>query len=114
RILTNPEHPVQLVLAGKAHPADLAGQAMIQQWHQFLIRPDIRSHVAFLSELDGWWAEAYAPEVGWAIGDGKEHGDDPNVDAAEAEELYALLEREIVPKFYQRDQQGIPTGWIAM
>jgi starch phosphorylase len=131
---------------------------MIQQWHQFVIRPDIRPHIAFLadydmllsqqmvqgvdlwintprrpweasgtsgmkvlanggmnlSELDGWWAEAYSPDVGWAIGDGKEHGDDPNVDAAEAEELYGLLEREIVPKFYRRDQQGIPTEWIAM
>ncbi len=158
RILTNREHPVQLVLAGKAHPADLAGQAMIQQWHQFLKRADVQSHVAFLadydmllsqqmvqgvdvwintprrpweasgtsgmkvlanggmnlSELDGWWAEAYSPQVGWAIGDGKEHGDDPNVDAAEAEELYTLLEREIIPKFYQRDDQGIPTQWIAM
>lgn len=158
RILTNPEHPVQLVLAGKAHPADLAGQAMIQQWHHFLQRKDVQSHIAFLSdydmllsqqmvqgvdlwintprrpweasgtsgmkilanggmnlsELDGWWAEAYSPEVGWAIGDGKEHGDDPAVDAAEAEALYTLLEREIVPKFYQRDGQGIPTGWIAM
>jgi starch phosphorylase len=158
RILTNRDRPVQLVLAGKAHPADHAGQAMIQQWHQFLIRTDTRAHVAFLSdydmllsqqmvqgvdlwintprrpweasgtsgmkilanggmnlsELDGWWVEAYSPEVGWAIGDGKEHGDDPNVDAAEAEALYTLLEREIVPKFYERDQQGIPTGWIAM
>jgi glycogen phosphorylase len=158
RILTNRERPVQLVLAGKAHPADLAGQAMIQQWHHFLTRPDVQSHIAFLSdydmrlsqqlvqgvdlwintprrpweasgtsgmkvlanggmnlsELDGWWAEAYSPEVGWAIGDGKEHGDDPNVDAAEAEALYTLLEREIVPKFYQRDQQGIPTRWVAM
>jgi starch phosphorylase len=145
-------------LAGKAHPADHAGQAMIQQWHQFLIRTDTRAHVAFLSdydmllsqqmvqgvdlwintprrpweasgtsgmkilanggmnlsELDGWWVEAYSPEVGWAIGDGKEHGDDPNVDAAEADAMYTLLEREIVPKFYERDQQGIPTGWIAM
>lgn len=158
RILTNRERPVQLVLAGKAHPADLAGQAMIQQWYEFLRRPDVKGHIAFLSdydmflsqqmvqgvdlwvntprrpweasgtsgmkilanggmnlsELDGWWVEAYSPEVGWAIGDGKEHGDDPNVDAAEAEALYALLEREIVPKFYQRDQQGIPTQWIAM
>jgi glycogen phosphorylase len=158
RILINREHPVQLVLAGKAHPADLAGQAMIQQWHQFLQREDVQSHIAFLadydmllsqqmvqgvdlwintprrpweasgtsgmkilanggmnlSELDGWWVEAYSPEVGWAIGDGKEHGDDPNVDAAEAETLYDLLEREIVPKFYQRDEQGIPTQWIAM
>ena len=158
RILTNREHPVQLVLAGKAHPADLAGQAMIQQWHWFLNRADVQSHVAFLadydmllsqqmvqgvdlwintprrpweasgtsgmkvlanggmnlSELDGWWAEAYSPEVGWAIGDGKEHGDDPAVDAAEAEALYTLLERVIIPKFYQRDDQGIPTQWIAM
>jgi starch phosphorylase len=158
RILTNRERPVQLILAGKAHPADLAGQAMIRQWHEFVIRPDVRPHIAFLadydmllsqqmvqgvdlwintprrpweasgtsgmkilanggmnlSELDGWWAEAYTPEVGWAIGDGKEHGDDPNVDAAEAEALYDLLEREIVPKFYHRDPQGIPTGWIAM
>jgi glycogen phosphorylase len=158
RILTNRAHPVQLVLAGKAHPADLAGQAMIQQWHQFLKRADVQPHVAFLadydmllsqqmvqgvdvwintprrpweasgtsgmkilanggmnlSELDGWWAEAYSPQVGWAIGDGKEHGDDPNVDAAEAETLYTLLEREIIPKFYQRDEQGIPTQWIAM
>jgi starch phosphorylase len=67
-----------------------------------------------LSELDGWWAEAYSPEVGWAIGDGKEHGDDPAVDAAEAETLYRLLEREIIPKFYQRDNHGLPTQWIAM
>ncbi|MBV9769787.1 MAG: alpha-glucan family phosphorylase [Bryobacterales bacterium] len=158
RILANRERPVQLVIAGKAHPADLAGQAMIKQWRQFLTRSDVQSQVAFLadydmllsqqlvqgvdlwintprrpweasgtsgmkilanggmnlSELDGWWAEAYSPEVGWAIGDGKEHGDDPAVDAAEAEALYALLEREIIPKFYQRDQQGIPAQWIAM
>ena len=66
-----------------------------------------------LSELDGWWAEAYEPEVGWAIGDGKEHGDDPGNDAAEAEELYRLLEQEIVPAFYERDASGIPTGWTA-
>jgi len=46
-----------------------------------------------LSELDGWWAEAYTPEVGWVLGDGKEHGDDPAWDAAEAEALYHILER---------------------
>ncbi|HEX5227249.1 MAG TPA: alpha-glucan family phosphorylase [Bryobacteraceae bacterium] len=158
RILTNAERPVQLVIAGKAHPADLAGQAMIAEWYRFLTRPEVRPHVAFLedydmllsqqmvqgvdlwintprrpweasgtsgmkvlanggmnlSELDGWWAEAYSPQVGWAIGDGKEHGEDPNWDAAEAEALYALLEREIIPKFYRRDSRGIPTEWIAM
>jgi len=66
-----------------------------------------------LSELDGWWAEAYSPEVGWAIGDGREHGDDPSWDAAEAETLYGLLEREVIPEFYARDEYGIPRGWVA-
>jgi starch phosphorylase len=66
-----------------------------------------------LSELDGWWAEAYSPEVGWAIGDMREHGDDPSWDAAEAEALYGLLEREVVPQFYTRDDRGIPRAWVA-
>ena len=63
-----------------------------------------------LSELDGWWAEAYPPEVGWALGDGKEHDDDPAWDAVEAEALYALLEQEVIPEFYDRDENGIPDG----
>jgi len=156
-ILTNPERPVQLVIAGKAHPQDAEGQEMITQWFEFLRRPEVRSRVVFLSdydvlmaehlvqgvdvwvntprrpweasgtsgmkvlvngglnlsELDGWWAEAYSPEVGWAIGDGREHGDDPSWDAAEAESLYALLEKEVVPEFYARDEHGIPRGWVA-
>jgi starch phosphorylase len=66
-----------------------------------------------LSELDGWWAEAYTPEVGWALGDGREHGDDPAWDAIEAGALYDLLEREVIPEFYARDQKGIPTAWLA-
>jgi starch phosphorylase len=65
-----------------------------------------------LSELDGWWAEAYTPEVGWALGDGQEHGDDPAWDAAEAGTLYGILEREIVPEFYARDENGIPTASV--
>ncbi|MGO9378158.1 MAG: alpha-glucan family phosphorylase [Dissulfurispiraceae bacterium] len=157
RILTDPQHPVQLIIAGKAHPADQQGQAMISQWIQFIRRPEVRKHVVFisdydmllterlvqgvdvwintprrpweacgtsgmkvlvngglnLSELDGWWAEAYAPEVGWALGDGREHGDDPTWDATEAETLYALLEQKVIPEFYSRDQNGIPTAWVA-
>jgi len=65
-----------------------------------------------LSELDGWWAEAYTPEVGWALGDGREHGDDPAWDAVEADALYDLLEREVIPEFYTRDKSGIPTAWV--
>lgn len=156
-ILTNQDQPVQLVLAGKAHPQDLEGQDMIHQWIEFARRPEVRPHVVFLSdydvrmaeqlvqgvdlwintprrpweasgtsgmkvlvngglnfsELDGWWAEAYSPEVGWALGDMREHGDDPAWDAAEAETVYGLLEREIVPEFYRRDEHGIPRGWVA-
>ena len=156
-ILTNPQRPVQLVLAGKAHPADQPGQALIREWASFARQPEIRPHVVFLSDYDmtlgqrlvegvdvwintpkrpweasgtsgmkvlvngglnlsisdGWWAEAYTPEVGWAIGDGKEHGDDPAWDRADAEALYQVLENEIIPEFYQRDEQGIPRGWVA-
>ena len=65
-----------------------------------------------LSELDGWWAEAYTPEVGWALGDGQVHGDDPAWDAVEAGALYDLLEREVIPEFYARDKSGIPTPWV--
>ena len=155
-ILTHSERPVQLVLAGKAHPYDWQGEGMIRQWMEFVYRPEVRSRVVFLgdydalmaerlvqgvdvwvntprrpweasgtsgmkvlvngglnvSELDGWWAEAYSPDVGWAIGDGREHNDDPAWDAAEADALYGLLEREIVPEFYDRSADGIPRRWV--
>jgi starch phosphorylase len=157
RLLSNPQRPVQLIIAGKAHPADLSGQALIQKWIQFIRRPEVRPHAIFLSdydmhltgrlvqgvdvwlntprrpweacgtsgmkvlvngginlsELDGWWAEAYVPEVGWALGDGQEHGSDPAWDAAEAEALYERLEREVIPEFYTRNDKGIPTAWVA-
>jgi len=66
-----------------------------------------------LSELDGWWAEAYTPEVGWAIGDGNEHLDIEAWDAVEAEQLYTILEQNIIPEFYHRNENGIPTSWIS-
>ncbi len=134
RILTDPQRPVQMVVAGKAHPADEPGKAMVRQWLQFMERPDVRPHLVFvpdydinvaeeltqgvdvwinnprrpfeasgtsgmkvlvngglnLSELDGWWAEAYEPGLGWAIGDGREHGSDPAWDRHEAEQVYNL------------------------
>jgi starch phosphorylase len=66
-----------------------------------------------LSELDGWWAEAYSPEVGWAIGDGKEHGDDPAWDRTEAEAVYAALENEVIPEFYERNEKSLPLKWLG-
>jgi starch phosphorylase len=66
-----------------------------------------------LSELDGWWAEAYTPQVGWALGDGEEHGDDPAWDAAEAKALYDLLEKEVIPDFYEREDNGVATKWVT-
>jgi starch phosphorylase len=157
-LLSNPARRVQLIMAGKAHPADEAGKALIQEWVHFIRNTGARTSIIFLSDydmhlteqlvqgvdvwvntprrpweacgtsgmkvlvngginlsvLDGWWAEAYAPEVGWALGDGKEHGDDPAAwDAIEANELYDLLERQVIPEFYTRDAQGIPTAWVT-
>ena len=67
-----------------------------------------------LSELDGWWAEAFAPEVGWALGDGREHDDIDAWDNTEADRLYRLLEEEVIPCFYQRDESGLPRQWINL
>jgi len=157
RLLTNPEYPVQLIISGKAHPADQAGQNLIKEWIRFIRQNSVHPPVIFLSdydmhisenlvcgvdvwintprrpweasgtsgmkvlvngginlsELDGWWAEAYSPEVGWAIGDGKEHGDDPSIDAMEAEQLYNILEQQVIPEFYNRNEKGLPTRWIS-
>ena len=156
RLLSNPRCPVQLLLAGKAHPQDLPGQELIRQWKDFIKRPEVKGRVVFLndydmmlaqelvqgidlwintprrpweacgtsgmkvlvngglnlSELDGWWAEAYSPEVGWAIGDGQEHGEDPEWDAREADTLYTLLEAEVIPAFYERDESDMPNRWL--
>jgi starch phosphorylase len=65
-----------------------------------------------LSELDGWWAEAYTPEVGWGVNGGAEIGS-PVDDEREAALLYRLLEEEVVPEFYRRDAGGLPRQWIA-
>ena len=66
-----------------------------------------------LSELDGWWAEAYADEVGWTLGERHERGDGSQRHLSESDALYELLENEIVPRYYARDDLGVPARWLA-
>ncbi len=156
RIVNNPEKPVQLVFAGKAHPADRPGQELIAAIHNLSKDPRFAGKVLFvedydmaigrtltrgvdvwlnnprrpleasgtsgqkaamngilnLSILDGWWPEGYDGHNGWAIGTGRNHRDNQQGDAADADALYDLLEREVVPLYYQRDDKGIPQEWI--
>jgi glycogen phosphorylase len=155
RLLNEPTRPVQLVLAGKAHPADNEGKKMIRDWIEIAQRPEFRRRVVFLedydialaqelvqgvdvwintprrpweacgtsgmkvlvngglnlSERDGWWEEAYASDLGWAIGDGREYPVDEQ-DAQDADALYSVLEQEVVPEFYTRDVAGMPRQWL--
>jgi glycogen phosphorylase len=67
-----------------------------------------------LSILDGWWAEGYDPTIGWAIDDGSSAGDESAQDARDHASLMDLLEREVVPRFFDRDADGVPRGWTRM
>lgn len=151
RILHNPWKPVQVIFAGKAHPADEPGKNLIQEVYRCCCAPDMGGHVAFVEDydahvahylvtgvdvwlnnprppqeasgtsgqkaalngipncsvLDGWWQEGYNGKNGWAIEE-EEHADD----AAVAGALYDLLEKEIVPLFYDRDSGGVAQGWV--
>lgn len=155
RILNHPTRPIQLLIAGKAHPSDLGGQEMIKQWQSFIKRPETQGRVAFLedydmriarhlvqgvdvwvntprrpweacgtsgmkilangglnlSQLDGWWAEAFADDLGWGVGDGAEHG--PEHDVVDANQLYSLIEEELAPEFYERNSSNEPHRWIS-
>lgn len=155
-IVTDPERPVQLVFAGKAHPADQEGQQLIAQIHNLSRDPRFYGRVLFvedydmaigraltrgvdvwlnnprrpleasgtsgmkaamngvlnLSILDGWWPEGFDGENGWAIGAGRTYLDDARSDVADADALYDLLEREVVPLYYQRDRDGVPDAWM--
>ena len=158
RLLNDSNKPVQLIIAGKAHPSDANGQRMVGEWISFVKQSDIEGRVVFLedydialaqqlvqgidvwintprrpweacgtsgmkvlangglnlSELDGWWAEAYNNDVGWSIGDGSEHDSDPSWDQIDTEQLYQRLENEIIPLFYARDDEGLPREWLRL
>ncbi len=155
-ILTSAERPVQILFAGKAHPADRAGQDLIRRLFQ-LTQGELRGHLVFLEDydmqmgrmlvqgcdvwlntprrpqeasgtsgqkspingginlsvLDGWWAEGYAEDNGWVIGDGEPVEDVDEHDRRDANSLYELLENEVIPLFFERGEDGLPHGWIA-
>lgn len=156
-ILNQSRRPVQIVFAGKAHPADETGKHHLQQVYRRAIDPMFGGRIAFVDDYDlhvahflvqgcdvwlnnprkpleasgtsgmkaslngvphlsigdGWWAEGYTGENGWLI-NGPDHGDNDTVDTGDAEALYDLIERQIVPTFYDRDSQGIPRRWLGV
>ncbi len=155
-ILTNPDHPVQVVFSGKAHPADKGGQELIARIHELAQRPEFRGHLFFIEDYDmelgrlltngcdvwlnnptppkeasgtsgmkagingclnlsipdGWWAEAVEHGVnGWTFGP---QGLEANDDYTDADSLYHVLEKDVVPTFYSRGPEGIPEAWVTM
>ena len=157
RILNNPSRPVQIIFAGKAHPADFEGKELIRQIIQLSLQDQFRHRVVFIEDydlavarrmvqgvdvwlntplrpleasgtsgmkvafngglnmsvLDGWWPEGYRGNNGWAIGKGEVYDDIEYQNEVEGRAIYDLLEKEIVPLFYDRGPDGIPRGWLA-
>ncbi len=157
-LLLDEQRPIQLIVAGKSHPADDGGKALIQQVVRFADRPEVRHRIAFLPDYDmsmarllywgcdvwlnnplrpleacgtsgmksalngglnlsvrdGWWDEWYDGENGWEIPSADGVTDEARRDDLESSALYALLEQAVAPKFYERDEQGVPLRWIEM
>jgi glycogen phosphorylase len=155
-LLTHPTRPIQIVIAGKSHPADEEGKRLIQQLIEFAATADVRHRMVFLpnydiamaqllypgtdvwlnnplrpleacgtsgmkaalngslnlSILDGWWAEFYDGENGWAIPTADSAGDASERDDLEAEAMYDLIEHQLAPRFYDRGKDGVPTRWV--
>jgi starch phosphorylase len=158
RLLLDEQRPIQLIVAGKSHPADDGGKALIQQVVRFADRPEVRHRIAFLPDYDmsmarllywgcdvwlnnplrpleacgtsgmksalngglnlsirdGWWDEWYDGENGWEIPSADGVTDEDRRDDLESGALYSLLEQAVTPKFYERDEQGVPPRWIEM
>jgi starch phosphorylase len=158
RLLLDEKRPLQLIVAGKSHPADDGGKALIQQIVRFADRPEVRHRIAFLPDYDmsmarqlywgcdvwlnnplrpleacgtsgmksalngglnlsirdGWWDEWYDGENGWEIPTADGLADETRRDDLEAAALYTLLEKSVTPKFYDRDEHGVPTRWVEM
>jgi starch phosphorylase len=157
-LLADPERPIQVLVAGKAHPADEAGKDLIELVVEFAREPTSAGRVVFLEDyemtlarrlvqgvdvwlntprrpyeasgtsgmkaalngglncsiLDGWWAEAYSPSCGFAIGGPDAETSEAMQDEADAEALFAVLEEQVLPAYYERDDAGLPQRWIAL
>jgi glycogen phosphorylase len=158
KLLLDEKRPIQLIVAGKSHPADDGGKALIQQVVKFADRPEVRHRIAFLPDYDmsmarqlyygcdvwlnnplrpleacgtsgmksalngglnlsirdGWWDEWYDGENGWEIPTADGLLDEGRRDDIEAAALYDLLERSVAQRFYDRDENGVPTRWVEM
>jgi starch phosphorylase len=158
RILNNSRKPMQIIFAGKAHPADDGGKRVLQNIYRFASDPAFGGRVAFVDDYDlhvahylvqgcdvwlntprkpleasgtsgmkasmngtvnvsigdGWWAEGYTGSNGFLIDPGIETGDHDAMDAADANALYRLLEEQIVPAYYERDEQDVPRRWVGI
>jgi len=158
KILNDPQKPVQIIFAGKAHPQDSEGKMVIKNIIHLAQLPEFRHKIAFIEDyglnvarylvqgadvwlnnprrpleacgtsgmkstangalnmsvLDGWWAEGYNSDLGWAIGAGEEYEDLGYQNQVESQAIYDLLERHVVPIFYERGRDNLPRGWISM
>lgn len=158
RLVRQPFQPVQIVFAGKSHPADFASKELVSRVFNLSLDRDFMGRIAFLEDYDmhlahhlaqgvdvwlntprrlneacgtsgmkavlngvvhmsvrdGWWDEAYDGSNGWAIGDVIKPPSNEEEDAMDAESIYRILERDVVPLFYTRDRQGVPRGWMAL
>jgi glycogen phosphorylase/synthase len=156
RIVNNPKRPVQFIFAGKAHPADAAGQGLIKYIVEISKRPEFTGKIIFLenydmelakrlvsgvdvwlntptrpleasgtsgekaemngvlnfSVLDGWWFEGYKEEAGWALTDKKAFDNQDFQDDLDAKTIYSIFENEIIPRFFEKNEKGLPEGWI--
>ena len=157
QIVNQPERPVQFLFAGKAHPADQGGQALIKHIMEVSGRPEFVGKVIFLEDydmdlasalvkgvdvwlntptrpleasgtsgmkatmngginfsvLDGWWAEGYRPDAGWALSEERAYENQEIQNELDAATIYTMLENEIVPEYYDRNKAGISTKWVT-
>jgi len=157
KLVNDPRRPVQIIFAGKAHPADQPAKAVLQRLWQATRDPRFAGKIVFsenhdinvdrhlvqgidlwlncprrpleacgtsgqkvllngglnLSVLDGWWAEAYDGTNGFAIGNGGEHSDPRKQDVIDLGSIFEVLERKVIPLYYERDEKSVPRGWVA-